>query len=261
MLVEHRSRDRRCEGKWPSPKRSQTEPCASDRHYESASGRTVQPQSGRFKKNHETSPRPAEKAWALPAIVDFERLQDELKQRVPQPWPSAKSGEPRVRSSVRTTWERRTYETAPLPRSSGTIAATVKEVTPHEVVAVAHGPSGREEEFRLPLSLFARQPLRGTRITVVVPQEAEPTPSHDQGESGLDNAYAELDALLAERHVHGPNPDLEQRIEMAWAHLDALQEAACTEVQKELDASLAIPLDELEQMLADVHAQLAEDDE
>lgn len=264
MLAEHRSRNRRYEGKWSSSRRSRSEPCANAHEHESRLLRIAEQRlPGRLEETRELSRRPIGNAWPPPIPGDLKRLQDDLKQIIAPRWPRAEQEHTRLRSNAKDTCEAIPHMTdvAVPSESSGTIAAVVREVTLDKVVAVAHGPSGEQEEIRLPLSLFARQPRPGTRVVVVLPEQPEREPSRNQAESALDSAYEELDALLAERHAHGPNPDVEQRIEMAWARLDALQEAACAEVRGELDASLAIPLDELERMLADVHAQLADDDE
>ena len=137
------------------------------------------------------------------------------------------------------------------------------EVTASEAIAVAYGPSGRET-IRLPLSLFAARPRLGSRVALAL----EPSPAAETARlespgatSALDAAYEALDVLLVQRHSQGPDPELEQRIDAAWAHLDALQDAACAEVRRQIDASFDVPLPELERLLVEVRAQLAEDDE
>lgn len=156
--------------------------------------------------------------------------------------------------------------------------AVVEGLDADYIVVVAHHPSGHQG-FRLPLDLFSTPPRPGTRVSIVL--SSEPTHALERqhedhqawnlshatpeeapiADTTLDRAYDELDALLAKRHVKGPDPEIEKRIEEAWAHLDALQEDLCAVVHKELDASVQLPPDELERMLVEIRSRLDDEED
>lgn len=166
-------------------------------------------------------------------------------------------------------------------RSDERTSAFVEASDADYVVVVAHRPSGRQG-FRLPLALFSTPPRPGTRVSIVLSSEPfhalERQHAHHQAqppqnlshltpekapvaETALDRAYDELDALLAERHVKGPDPELEKRIEATWTHLDALQEDLCAVVREELNASVQLPPDELARMLVEVQRRLNDEED
>jgi hypothetical protein len=270
MLTEHRSRDRRYRDDWRSEGVRRDQVC--DAPWGHAPRRRLPSggeSSGSFEQREEKSSQPAMAESWLAATADLERLQNELNEIVAQPWPIPRREQFRAPAADEAEeCEPVSLSTVASYASKDRIWALVEEVTSDEIVAVALSPSGREV-IRLPLGLFSVPPSRGTRVEIALPARSEheapirelAPENKSPAASALDRAYEALDALLAQRHASGPDPELEQRLEVAWAHLDELQEAVCAEVRQEINASFALPPDELERMLVEVRAQLAKDDE